>query len=342
MGNSPLVSIVIINWNGGQIFKDCLESLVKVKYPKIELIVVDNASEDQSENFPLKYKRFKQTRIIKNESNLGFAEANNQGVKYAKGKYILLLNNDTRVEKDFLSKLVSRIEKDSSIAVIQPKIFLMHENGYLDNAGSYLTKIGFLKHWGFMERDGPEFNKEREIFSAKGACMLIRKQVVDEVGLFDPKFVSYFEESDFCWRVWLANYRILFYPQAIIYHKLGFTIRRLNAVKLNYHYYKNRIRSLIKNLEANNLLFVLVPHIIISLGILAVFLLRFKFRNAQMIIFALLWNLYNLPNTLIQRQIIQSTRKVNDEFLFKNLSEKINWLKYWNDLKRIEEDSART
>ena len=250
MKKEPLVSILIANWNGGRIFNDCLKSLVKINYTDWELIVVDNGSNDGSQKLLLdKNIEIKNYKLIRNKLNLGFAKANNQALKKAKGIYILLLNNDTKVEPDFLSKLVNRIEADGQIGIIQPKIFLMDRPGYLDNAGSYLTKIGFLDHWGFNQKNSSEFSKEKEIFSAKGACMLIRRSVIDKVGLFDSDFISYFEESDFCWRVWMQGYRVLFYPNAKIYHKLGFTIRRLGALELNYHYYKNRICSLIKNLE---------------------------------------------------------------------------------------------
>lgn len=338
----PLVSVIIVNWNGGQVFDDCLKTLSKISYPNWEMIVVDNGSEDGSENLPLKYKRFSKAKIIKNKINLGFAGANNQGVRVAKGEYVLLLNNDTRVTPDFLSKLVTRSEADPQIGIIQPKIFLYDNPGYLDNAGSYLTNIGFLKHWGFMEKDSAKFSQETEIFSAKGACMLIKKSVIQQAGgLFDKDFFSYFEESDFCWRVSLLGYKILFYPDALIYHKLGYTIRRLNVAKLNYHYYKNRICSLIKNLESKNLLLVLIPHLFISGGIILAFLLKLKFQNAWMVFRALLWNLVNLPKTLKKREAVQKNRVVTDSKLFKKLSRPIEWNKYREDFSRVSNDIER-
>lgn len=131
----PLVSIIIANWNGGKVFEDCLISLARITYPNWELIVVDNASSDGSDR--LVKKIIKRARLIKNNSNVGFAKANNQALGSVNGKYILLLNNDTKVEKDFLSKMVGRMEEDVDIGVIQPKIFMMDKLGYLDNAGSF-------------------------------------------------------------------------------------------------------------------------------------------------------------------------------------------------------------
>src|SRR5258708_6011548 len=204
-----LVSVIIANWNGQAVLKDCLDSLLKIDYLSWELILVDNGSTDGSENLLFNYPKEKLNyKLIKNTQNLGFAKANNQGAKIAKGKYLLLLNNDTKLTPDFLTKLVNRMENSSNIGVIQPKIKIMDDSRYLDNAGSFFTRIGFLQHWGFMKRDTAEFNIETEIFSAKGACMLIRSEVVKHVGLFDDSFFSYFEESDFCWRVWLSGYKV--------------------------------------------------------------------------------------------------------------------------------------
>lgn len=341
MIKKPLVSIIIINWNGGDVFKNCLKSLYKIDYPNWELIVVDNGSVDGSDGFIKSLGSRVKSQVIYNNKNVGFAKANNQGVELAKGKYVLLLNNDTKVEPDFLSKLVEKMERDSSLGVIQPKILLMDKKGYLDNAGSFFTKLGFLDHWGFMQKDGLEFSQEREIFSAKGACMLIRKKMIEKVGLFDEDFFSYFEESDFCWRVWLSGYKVIFYPQAKIYHKLGFTIKRLDVLNLNYHYYKNRICSLIKNLGQENIFLVLFLHILISLGILAVFLLRFHPKNAFLIAKALWWDIIHLPSTLNKRKKIQSLRKTTDKEIFAKLSSPIKWKKYFNDFRRVEVDLKR-
>lgn len=341
MKNNPLVSIVIVNWNGGEIFKDCLHSLSQINYPKWELIVVDNGSTDGSEKLPTTFKKIPSSKLIINSSNRGFALANNQGYQKASGKYVLLLNNDTKVMSDFLAKMVKKMEEDKSIGVLQPKICLMDHPQYLDNAGSFFTKIGFLDHWGFMQKDGPEFDEERKIFSAKGACMLIRKNVIDHVGLFDENFFSYFEESDFCWRVWLSGYKVIFYPQAKIYHKVGFTIRRLNVSNINYHYYKNRICSLIKNLEVKDLFLILSSHLFVSLGIAMVFLLRRHLKNSLMITRAILWNIMNLPKILSKRNTVQGMRKISDTDLFSWAMHRIDWKKHFGDFKRVEADLKR-
>lgn len=202
----------------------------------------------------------------------------------------------------------------------------------------FFTKIGFLEHWGFGKKDGREFEKEKEIFSAKGACMLIRASIIKEIGPFDPDFVSYFEESDFCWRVWLSGFKVIFYPRAKIYHKVGFTIKRLDVANINFHYYKNRICSLIKNLGLINLFIILPIHIFISLGIVGVFLIRGNSKNSLIILNAIVWNITNLRDTLKKREKIQRRRKVDDSSLFKHLSRPVDFSKFFGDFKRVEKD----
>lgn len=343
----PLVSIIIVNWNGGKVFEDCLKSLAKVDYPNWELIVVDNGSTDGSHRLPQNFqfpsaKRqaplISNFQLIRNRTNRGFAVANNQGFEKAKGGYILLLNNDTKVEPDFLSKLVTRMERDTPIGVIQPKIFFMDKPTYLDNAGSFLTKTGFLQHWGFGEKDSKDFSQEREVFSTKGACMLVRRELIEKVALFDPSFVSYMEESDFCWRAWLAGYKVLFYPKAKILHKVGMTSKRMSQITINYHSFKNRIRSLIKNLNAVNLVRILIPHLFLNLFLGVYYLARFQFRKTAMIFFAIYWNIANLPSTLKLRKQTQRIRIKSDAEIFEKVMVKVSLKEMLSHFRKVEEN----
>ena len=337
---NPLVSIIIANWNGGRVWEDCLKSLSKIKYNNWELITIDNGSSDGTTDLSLNPKfKIKKSRLIKNKNNKGFAGANNQGLGVAKGEYVLLLNNDTLVDSNFLNVLIEKMEKEKDLGVVQPKIKMMDTPKYLDNAGSFFTRIGFLHHWGFGKKDSKEFQKEREVFSTKGACMLIRRKAIEMAGgLFDPDFFSYFEESDFCWRVWQTGYRVLYYPKTKISHKVGFTIKRLDVGSLNFHYYKNRICSLIKNLSFPNLLVVLTAHLAISVGISIVFLFRGQPKTFLIVWKAIIWNLANIKTTLEKRRKIQKERFVSDKELFEKLSVPVGWKSFFSDFKRVEKD----
>jgi len=340
MKKYPQVSIIIANWNGGNIYEKCLYSLSKINYPNWELIVVDNGSTDGTTELSLNPKfKIKSSKLIKNKTNLGFAPANNQGYKASSGQYLLLLNNDTLVDPDFLDVLVAKMETEKDLGVIQPKIYMMDKPGYLDNAGSFFTRIGFLHHWGFGKKDSEEFNKEREVFATKGACMLIRRSVIEKTGgLFDDDFVSYFEETDFCWRVWLGGYRVIYYPKTEIRHKVGFTIKRLDVANINFHYYKNRITSLIKNLEPINLIIILPIHMTISFAIILAFFFKGKSSNSLMILKAICWNSLNFCSTFKKREAIQKRRKINDKDLFAKLMVPVDWFGFFQDFKRVEED----
>ena len=332
----PLVSIIIVNWNGLSVLKECFGSLSKIDYPNWELVLVDNGSKDGSLDFARSYKFPFRLKIIENKTNLGFAEPNNQGYEISKGKYILLLNNDTKVNRDFLTKLVDRMEMDPEIGVCQPKIYLMEKPGYLDNTGSYITKTGLLKHEGFLEKDSPRFDKEKQIFAAKGACMLIKREVIEKVGLFDKDFFAYFEESDFCWRAWIAGYKTIYFPDTHIFHTLGATSKKMNQFAVNYHSIKNRIASLIKNLQFKNLFLVLLSHLFILAFISIFYLLRFQFGKFKMVASAVGWNLIHLPELLSKRKKIQKLRVVSDGKIFKDVGREWPLRQMFDHFRKVE------
>lgn len=337
MKNEPLVSIIIVNWNGEEVFRECLKSLAKIKYKNYELIIVDNNSVDGSENF---YKKIKlnntRTIILKNTQNLGFAPANNQGFKKSKGEFLLLLNNDTKVAKDFLNIMVEKMKSDNSIGALQPKIFLMDKKNYLDNAGSFMTRTGFLQHWGFMRKDSREFDQEREVFSAKGACLLIRTDVVKKTKLFDDRFVSYFEETDFCWKVWLVGKRVIYYPKTFIFHKVGFTSKKQNQIEVNFNSFKNRICSLLKNLDDRNLILIGGVHLILILGLSIYYLVKLEFYKSWMIIKSILWNLINIEETIREREFIKKIRKITDDEIFSKLMINMSFNEMFTHFGRVE------
>ncbi|MBI3397174.1 glycosyltransferase family 2 protein [Candidatus Woesebacteria bacterium] len=333
----PKTSVIIVNYNGGTVLEKCLLSVGEIIYPIWELIIVDNGSTDNFESTIHKYKKnFSNIKIIRNETNKGFAPANNQGVKVATGKYILLLNNDTVVPKNLLSVMVEKMKRDETIGAMQPKIFIMDKPGFLDNAGSFITKIGFLVHWGYDQKDGKEFMKEREVFTGKGACLMIRKEVVDNVGLFDEDFVSYFEDSDFCWRVWLSGRRVIFFPKISIRHKVGYTNKRIDVLEVNFNSIKNRISSLYKNLNLGNLFLILVPHIIILLILSLYYLVKFQFNKALMIWRAVGWNLMHLKSLEANRTKAQKMRRVSDNYIFNKVGTSFDIIGMLSHFKKVE------
>lgn len=312
---NPLVSIIIINWNGEELLKACLPSLKKINYKNFEIILVDNGSIDNSINFTKKI--FPTSKIIHNKTNLGFAKANNQAIKQAKGELILFLNNDTKVTPNFLTILVNRLITDSKMGACQPKILHLEKKGKLDSIGSFLTISGFLYHLGFEARDSKKLDKEIKLFSGKGSCLLFKKGVLNKIGNFDADFFAYFEETDLCWRLWLAGYYLQYIPHAVIYHKSWGTTNKLPLFIVSFHSFKNRIASLIINLEFWNLLKIIPVHVIFCLFIALYYLVKLKPANTLAIIHAFIWNTANLPSTLKKRQNVQTKiRIISDKELF--------------------------
>ena len=313
------ISILIPNYNGAHFLRDCLDSIKEQSCKDFEIIVIDNASKDDS--IPLLKKEYPEVKVILCESNLGFAGANNRGYKEAKGEYILFLNNDTRLDKDCFKLLIKKAETNKQeVGVVFAKILLMDYPEVYDAVGSYLTSFGFLYHLGFREADRGQYDNLEYIFSPKGVCFLVARKVIDEVGLFDDDYFAYFEESDFFWRVWLNNYKIAFAFKALVYHKVGGTCTRLSSPFIDYHSFKNRIASLIKNLGGISLFYIVPLHIFCCLIISLLYAFMFKFKNSRAVLTAIGWNIKHLPNTLKKRKHVQrDIRKISEKKLFRDI-----------------------
>jgi GT2 family glycosyltransferase len=317
--HDALVSIIIVNWNGLKWLKDCLPTLAKQTYKSIEIILVDNASDDASVTW-IK-KNFPHVAIISSRTNKGFADANNIGFDSAKGEYILFLNNDTRATPTFVEELVQVFTHDGKIGGVQSKLLLMDDTSRLDSIGAFLTPTGFLYHYGFMNRDKKEFDREINLYTAKGAAMMFKRSVLDMVKvngkLFDPDYFAYFEETDLCHRVWLAGFKIVYGYKAIIFHKMGGTSTTMDNAYIQYHSFKNRICTYLKNLEVINLLTILPFHLLCCQFFACMYLLRGKLNVSLAVQKAILWNLIHLRSTWQKRMIIQrSVRKVHDKQYF--------------------------
>jgi GT2 family glycosyltransferase len=208
MATKKKLAIIIVNWNGLEHLKGCLPSLAKQRFQSFTVFLVDNASTDGSIDYVRRH--FPATRIIENATNEGFALGNNRGIERAMVEgfeYLFLLNNDTVLPTDVLTKLVHYMDKHPQVGVAQPKLLLLDHKARLDSCGSYLSWNGFILHEGVEALDGPAYSKVKPIFTVKGAAMITRRATLTQTGLFDPDYFAYFEETDLCWRTWLAGAR---------------------------------------------------------------------------------------------------------------------------------------
>lgn len=334
------VSVIIVNWNGKKYLKSCLKSLFDQTYPNLEVILVDNDSLDGSIEFTQTY--YPQVKIIKNRKNLGFAQGNNIGYRNSSGDYVLFLNNDTKVTKKFLDPLVKYLDSRPLVGAIQSKILLLEKKGYLDSVGAFLTWTGFLYHFGVSKKDLGKYNKEITIFSAKGACMMFKREILEKVKvdgeIFDGRYFAYFEETDLCHRVWLAGYKIVFLPSSVIYHVMGATSSKLDEHFIQYHSFKNRINSYVKNLEFINLCKMLTLHLLfLEAYAIGSFSLKIFFALNK----AIVWNITSLKETLQKRRFIQKNiRRKKDYQLFPLIMKNVGISYYFdlsNGLKNYED-----
>lgn len=224
----PSVAIVLVNWNGYDDTKKCLESLKLVSYSNFKVILVDNASNDGSGERLA--GAFPEVVYIQNSENLGFTGGNNAGIEAAlqeKFDYIMLLNNDTTVEPDFLRVLVDTIDNNRNVGAIQPKILYMASRDIIWNAGGIFRKVvGETKTIGANDKDTGQYDQPKEIDWITGCCFMVKTSIVKSIGALNPKFFIYYEDVDWSLRIRELGYVLNYEPQSVIYHEAGMSNKK--------------------------------------------------------------------------------------------------------------------
>jgi len=309
------VSIIIVNWNGRKWLEGCLDSISKQTYKNYEVILVDNASTDSSLDFVRSnYPTFK---VVCNKLNLGFADGNNSAISSAKGDLILLLNNDTEAPNDYLEKFVKQFNEIPNAGTAQSKIIRMGETDKLDSCGSFWTNWTLLYHFGVGKNEKlPIYNNPFRVFTNKGASMLIRREIIDQIGLFDSDFWCYYEETDFCHRAWLLGYESWYCPSALVYHAVGGTSLKFDSGYIQFHNFKNKILSFFKNFEIKTLVYVAPLFFTLSIIFSFIWLGQGKYKNFLAVYQAIFWNIKNISNTIEKRKKIQMNRRRSDKEIF--------------------------
>jgi len=293
----PKVSVIIVNYNGKKFLEKCLESLCKVNYENFEIIVVDNNSTDGS--IELVTKNYPSIILLKLNSNKGFAEPNNIGAKIANGKYLLFLNNDTIVTPSFISEMVQVIENDKKIAICQSLLLKPDES--VDSSGD------FIDHLGVVYNSTKKTDEIREISSARGASMLIRKNIFDILEGFDEKFYVSFEDVDLGWRTWMIGYKVILTPKSVVYHVGSQTIKSKKP-EIAFHGFKNQLAMKITNFE---------PPIAIRNTLL--FFIRYGFRELK------IWCDYKIKGTTALTAT-DYENKIAEKPSFKIITKSILWV----------------
>jgi len=244
------VNIIILNWNGYEDSKECIKSLQQVTYKNYQIVLVDNGSDVNEAE--LLENDLPTIKAIRSEQNLGFSGGNNFGIKYSLEQsvdYILLLNNDTTVVKNFLEPLVEKLLQDKQVGIAAPQINYYDEPNKVWSAGGKISKI---RASGFADSDKFESKlstNDMEVDFVSGCCMLVRREVFEKIGLFDENYFLYVEDTDLCYRVKEAGYKIYVTPKSKIFHKVNSSTKKNNSILPLYYTTRNRLYFAKKNFK---------------------------------------------------------------------------------------------
>lgn len=312
-----LVNIIIITYNEFGFIGSCIESVWESNYKNIKFYLVDNNSAEKDyKEFYNKFKNHKDITFLRNPKNTGFAAACNSALALIHDGYVVFLNDDTMVTKNWLSPIIDYMEKHPDVGACQPKIKNMRNKEYFEYAGA---AGGFMDVYGFpfcrgrifftAEKDTGQYDSVRDLVWCSGTCMVTKMDVLKKVGIFDEIFFIYGEEADLCWRMNHEGFRLVFIPQSTIYHFGSGTMQRQPYRKIFLHH-RNGLILLLKNYSTSELLHYIPGRIFFDF--LAFWFYIFKSRiplNAVAVIIAYFHLITLIPQVLISRKKIQEKIK---------------------------------
>lgn len=244
--SAPRVVIIILTFNSASHIRECLASLAMLDYPNFEVVVVDNASTDDT--VKLAQTDTPAPKVLANEMNLGYAEGNNVGLRYAlsaNADYALVLNDDVIVARDFLTQLVRAAQADPHAALLGPIIYHHSTPAVIQSAGGALGNWTF-PHRGINEPERGQFNRVESVVWLSGCAILARCGALERIGLFDPDYFMYWEDVDWCLRAQEHGYNVLFVPQAKLWHK-GVQVAYEPSPRVAYYMARNELYLLAKH-----------------------------------------------------------------------------------------------
>jgi len=239
----PDLSVIILNWNGSALLRDCLASVARQVHPSFETIVVDNGSTDDS--CGMVASEFPAVRLIRLDRNTGYCEGNNIGIRAAISDLLLLLNNDAELAPDFLSRMAAAAARDPEAGMFAARIEMFDRPSVLDSAGLLVYPDGICRSRGWLEPAGGPYDAPVDVLGPNGCAGAYRRAMLDDVGLFDERYFAYLEDLDLAFRGQLRGWRCLYVPDAVAYHKKSMTGGYHSAFKA-YLVERNRIWNAVK------------------------------------------------------------------------------------------------
>lgn len=337
------IAVVILNWNGVEFLKQFLPTLLKCT-PEAHIVVIDNHSSDESITYIS--ENHSSVKIIKNEDNGGFAKGYNDGLQHLKGQYdyYALINSDVEVTSDWLSPLLNKLEENPNIAGVQPKVLAFHRKSHFEHAGA---SGGFMdkNYYPFcrgrifdeVEEDYGQYDNDKEIFWATGACMVVRASVFHQLEGFDNDFFAHMEEIDFCWRAKKQGFSFYVVPSSKVFHVGGGTLNYESPGK-TYLNFRNNLFTIHKNYEG--WLFGKIIFRMILDGIAGFkYLIGLQFKHFKAILKAHFSYYRNIPSLRKKRKEIKlESKEFNKNGLYKA---SILWAYFFKRIKNFKELNKR-
>ena len=304
------IVVVVPNWNGSKFIETCFRALGQQSAPH-HLVVVDNGSTDGSVD--LIETKHSEITLIKNRFNTGFANAANQGIRFAQqqnAKYVVLINNDVTPEPDWLKHLESFLDNEASVGIVTSKI-LTGDGKRIDSTGELYSFWGLAFPRGRGEPTSDKYDRQTPIFGASGGASLYRLEMLNKIGVFDKNFFAYYEDVDLSFRAQLAGWRVGYEPKAVVRHQIGATSGKIKGFT-TYHTIKNLPWLFWKNVPSELLLRALPRFFLAYLTICLSALSRGQIKPVAK---GLLVTTALLPKKLGQRYKIQSSKKVSSKYI---------------------------
>ena len=304
--STPLVSIIILNYNAGNLLLDCVDSIQQTNYNNYEIIVVDNNSTDESH---VKCsKKFPTISLIENTENLGYCGGNNVGIKYAKGDYIIILNPDTLVDPNWIKELILAYEKYGD-GLYQPKFLTTTDHNRLMSTGNMIHLFGFGFSRGKGEFDDGKFNEHEIIGYASGTCLFSKSKIFKKLDMFDSFLFAYHDDLDLGWRAAMIGIHSHYVPKSIVYHPPeGFSFKWSN-----FKFYlleRNRQYCILTHYSRSTFI-RLIPYLVLVEIFVSIFYLKKRMLTHKI---KATWDLMKNWKKINQRyKQIQKFRTVNDK-----------------------------